>query len=102
MKLFATRKDEQNEAAIDPWTVVHFAAGLGLGLMNVSFRTALSASIGYEAAEQVVERQPWGERLFDVSGPESLPNVAFDLAAFAIGHRAGRWWNRSNEGEHSG
>jgi len=102
LKLFAARKDEQNKAAIDPWTVVHFAAGLALGLTNVPFRPAMGASIGYEVVEQAVERQRWGERLFDVSGPESLPNVALDLAAFALGHRAGAWWNRSDEGERAG
>lgn len=93
MKLVATRKSEQNEAVVDPWTVVHLAAGLALGLMNAPFRGSLAAAIGYEVAEQFVERTRWGEKLFDISRPESLANAAFDVVVFVAGHRAGARWN---------
>lgn len=95
MKLLATRKDEQNDAVTDPWTVVHFSTGLALGLMNAPFRASFLVAVGYEIVEQFVERRRWGQELFDISGPESVSNAALDVAVFALGHRAGQRWNRS-------
>jgi hypothetical protein len=34
MRIVATEKAHQNRAVVDPWTVVHFASGLALGLVN--------------------------------------------------------------------
>lgn len=95
MKIVATRKDEQNEALVDPWTLIHFSTGLALGLMNAPLSSSLVAAVGYEVAEQFVERRRWGERLFDISRPESLANAALDVVVFAVGHGAGRRWNRT-------
>lgn len=95
MKVVATRKEEQNEALVDPWTVVHLSTGLALGLMNAPRGPSLAAALAYEVAEQFVERRQWGERLFDISRPESLANAALDVVVFVIGHEAGRWWNRT-------
>lgn len=95
VRLVATRKAEQNEAVADPWTVVHFSAGLALGLMNVPFRWALAASIAYEIAEQVLERREFGKDLFETAGPESAPNAILDTLTFVAGHRLGRQWNRT-------
>ena len=93
MKVIATRKSEQNRAAVDPWTVVHLSTGLAFGLMNVPARWAVGASVAYECAEQVFERHEWGQEFFDVHGPESLPNALVDSAVFVAGYRLGRMWN---------
>lgn len=95
MKIVATRKDEQNIAAIDPWTLVHFSAGLALGLMAMPREGSIAASIGYEAVEQFVERQHWGQELFESRKPESIANAVVDVAVFALGHWVGERWNRS-------
>ena len=93
MKLIATRKADQNQTAVDPWTVVHFATGLALGLMSLPLRRSLVAAVAYELAEQVLERQPWGRALFVTSGPEILANAVVDTAVFALGHGLGKRWN---------
>jgi hypothetical protein len=95
MKVVATEKSEQNYAIVDPWTVVHFGAGLALGLMNTPLRASIAAAAAYELVEQYLERSDAGKELFDSSGPESLPNAILDLAIFAAGHQLGRMWNRT-------
>ncbi|MBW3553187.1 MAG: hypothetical protein KY466_06745 [Gemmatimonadetes bacterium] len=97
MKIMAREKSEQNQAAIDPWTVVHLAAGLAAGLMNVPLAGAMAASVVYEVAEQFFERQRWGQELFATSGPESPPNAVVDTAVFLVGHVLGRLWNETGE-----
>lgn len=101
MKMIARRKPDQNRAAIDPWTGVHLAAGLALGLINVPLRWAIPASLAYEAAEQVLERHEPGQAFFATSGPESMPNALVDTIALFIGHRLGRRWNRTGRARHS-
>ena len=93
MRLIATRKSDQNRTGLDPWTIVHFSAGLALGLVNAPLRWALTAAVAYEFAEQVVERQRWGQKLFATSGPEAVLNAVLDTAVFAAGHDLGRRWN---------
>lgn len=94
-KVIATRKAEQNQAAIDPWTAVHLSAGLALGLIDVPLRWALSASLAYEVAEQWFERRAWGQAFFVTSGPETLPNAIVDTTALLVGHRLGALWNET-------
>ncbi len=84
---------------MDPWTVVHFSAGLAAGLMRLNPRMALSAAIAWEVAEQVFERQPVGQEVLKTSGPEVLPNVVLDVAVFAAGQVLGELWNRTAEAE---
>lgn len=93
MKLIATRKPEQNDAALDPWTAIHLSAGLALGLLNVPATWAVGATIAYEVGEQWFERRPWGQRFFATQGPESLPNAIADTFIFIVGHRLGQLWN---------
>jgi hypothetical protein len=93
VKLLASRKSEQNRAAIDPWTAVHLAAGLALGLTALPLRHALAAAAAYEVAEQVIERRAWGQSFFETSGPEVLSNALLDVTAFVTGHWLGRAWN---------
>lgn len=95
MRIVAVRKSEQNSAAVDPWTLVHFSAGLALGLVNAPFDKALGAAVGYEIVEQFAERREWGQEFFDTAGPEHLMNAAVDLGLFALGHWLGERWNRS-------
>lgn len=95
MRLLATEKAHQNQAAVDPWTGVHLAAGLALGLVEVPLDRALGAAVGYEIAEQYLERQDLGQEIFESSGPETLVNAVADLAFFAAGHWLGRRWNRT-------
>lgn len=97
MKVLAVRKAEQNKAAIDPWTLVHFSSGLALGLTDVPFRLAVTGAVIYEIVEQYAERREWGKEFFETSGPEILPNVLVDIAVLAIGHRLGTAWNRTRE-----
>jgi hypothetical protein len=95
MRILATRKEHQNDAALDPWTVVHFAAGLALGLMEVPRGPAVAAAVAYEVAEQLLERHEVGQELFETSGPEKTANAAVDVIALGLGHELGRRWNRT-------
>ena len=98
MRWLARAKPDQNRAAVDPWTVVHFAAGLAAGLVEMPYRWLLGLALAYEVVEQVAERSELGQRFFETSGPESLPNALVDLAAVTVGHRLGRRWNRTGRG----
>lgn len=95
MKPVATAKPDQNRAAVDPWTLVHFAAGLAAGLTEVPFSGAMGAAVAYEGLEQIFERTEPGQEFFETSGPEHPANAVVDLAVFAVGHWLGRRWNRS-------
>lgn len=97
MKVIASNKREQNQAAVDPWTVIHFSSGLALGLIDAPFRLVIGAAVIYEVVEQYAERHEWGKDLFETSGPETLPNVLVDIAVLAIGHRLGAAWNRTRD-----
>lgn len=93
MKLVASEKSEQNQAAVDPWTLVHFSAGLALGLVNAPFDKVLGVAVGYEVGEQFAERHEWGQDFFETSGPEHPVNAVVDLGVLALGHWLGRRWN---------
>jgi hypothetical protein len=95
VKIVATRKAEQNKAVVDPWTLVHFASGLALGLVNAPLRWWLPVATAYEVAERFLEESDAGQEFFDTSGPEVVPNAVLDLAVFAAGHQLGRLWNRT-------
>jgi hypothetical protein len=93
--LVARSKAEQNQAAIDPWTVVHFGTGLALGLLNAPASAAAALGVGYEIAEQAFEDSDFGQRFFNISGPETFPNVVVDLAVYGLGWWLGQAWNRT-------
>jgi len=95
MKIVATKKAHQNRAVVDPWTLVHFASGLALGLINAPLRWWLPAAAAYEVLEHHLEASDVGQEIFETSGPESVPNAALDLVVFAAGHQLGRLWNRT-------
>lgn len=91
----ATRKAEQNQRAVDPWTAVHLSTGLAMGLMDIPFKWAVTAAVAYEVIEQVFERVPSGQTFFRVSGPEVFENSVVDVVVFAAGHWLGTKWNAS-------
>ncbi len=95
MRVIATEKAEQNRAALDPWTVVHFSSGLAMGLMEVPLRWALLAAASYEVIEQAAERETWGQDLFNSARPESFSNALMDVVVFAAGHWLGSLWNQT-------
>lgn len=101
-KLIARRKADQNRSVIDPWTAVHFAAGLAAGLTRVPLRWSFTAAVLYEIAEQILERRRWGKEFFHVSGPEVPENVAMDLLVFLAGVQGGERWNATGEPEPAG
>lgn len=94
MKFIATRKADQNLAVLDPWTVVHFAAGLAAGLMGFSYANSMTAAIAYEAVENLT---PLDVKIFKVSKPESGFNIAADIAVFALGWKMGADWNATGK-----
>lgn len=102
MRWFARAKPEQNRRPVDPWTIVHFAAGLAAGLLGLRFRWAMAAAAGYEVVEQALERTEAGKEFFETSGPEVLTNSAVDLVVFAGGHALGRWWNGTGRARREG
>ena len=95
MVLIATTKSEQNEALVDPWTLVHAAVGLAVGLMGFSAPAAIGGAIAYEFLEKPLARAEFGKNLFNVSKPETLGNQVVDVFAFTLGHAAGAAWNQS-------
>ena len=94
MKLVATRKSEQNEAVVDPWTAVHAGIGLAIGLVNIPAHWALAASIAYEFLERPFEEAQFGKTFFNVSRPENLPNQIVDVVVFMSAFELGRRWNK--------
>jgi len=95
MRIIATTRADQNRAAVDPWSAVHFSTGLAMGLMNVDRAWAIGASLGYEIVEQFVERKKWGRELFETKGPETPVNSAVDTVVFIAGHWLGKRWLRT-------
>jgi len=93
--LIATTKSDQNEALIDPWSLVHFAAGLAAGLMGFGTGAAITGAVAYELLEAPLERAEFGKNLFNISKPETRGNQLVDVGIFALGHAAGAAWNRS-------
>ncbi len=99
MRLVATRKDDQNKAVADPWTLVHFSTGLAIGLMGIPLRWTLPLAATYEVVEQLLERKRFGQELFNTAGPETLGNAVLDVGVFAAGHRLGEAWNATADRE---
>jgi len=95
MKLFAKTRSEQNDAAIDPWTVVHLGSGLALGLLGARFAPTFLAGLVYEVGEQAFERSSAGHEFFEVSGPETPANVVVDMVVYLGGWWLGHRWRQT-------
>lgn len=84
----------KGEAAVDWWSLVHFASGLVLGLLPIGWVLAVVAIVGYEVLEAGLRRVKTKEGgLFE---HESWVNITLDvvlgLAGYAIVHVAiGPW-----------
>ena len=90
--IVALTKADQNKAILDPWSLVHFAAGLAAGLVNAPRGPALAAAIVYEFAEQKMEGYT---SFFGVSGPEKMRNAIADVLLFALGQELAARWQAS-------
>lgn len=75
-----------NQTPVDGWTAVHVATGTAAGAVGLSFPWAMGLAAAYEVVEYAHE-WPKGSVLFGSKRPESIANVATDLAVFAAG-----WW----------
>lgn len=80
----------KGEAAVDWWSLPHFASGLVLGLLPIGWPLAIVLVLGYEVAEAGLRRIKTAEGgLFEY---ESWPNIGVDvvlgLAGFGIMHAA--------------
>lgn len=95
MTFLATRKSQQNSATADPWTLVHFSAGLAMGMMNAPFWPSMLAATAYEVVENRFEHSEFGKKLFNISGPEILSNAVLDVIVFGAGWYAGQRWNET-------
>ena len=93
MKLVALRKEDQNEAWVDPWSAVHGSAGLAFGLVNVPFKYTFVTAIVWDIFEHFFEKSRFGQRFFKTSGPESFGNVASDTVLFLFGWYLGQKYN---------
>lgn len=88
MKIVALHKEDQDRAIFDPWTVVHFATGLGLGLLDINFYLTMGASVLHELLELRPETMKFWK-----SKPESIGNVTIDLVTVALGWYLGQAYN---------
>ena len=95
VKWVATSRAEQNSAALDPWSVVHFASGLALGLVGVSMPVGLAAGVAYEIVEHAAEKDPRWQQFFLTTGPESQINIVTDLVLLAGGLALGKRWRET-------
>lgn len=93
IKFIAFEKQDQNDAWVDPWSVVHFATGLAFGLVGVSGWNTLGAGVAWDIVEHFAERAKFGQKFFNTSGPESMGNVLADLALFMGGWKLGQLYN---------
>lgn len=99
--LVARTKEDQNKAAIDPWTAVHVGFGLGAGLMDIPFWWAMGGAVAYEIFEQWLERTEFGQNAFKTSGPETPMNAVVDVIVFAGGWWLGQKWNATGDAVHT-
>lgn len=80
----------KGEAAVDWWTLVHFAAGLVLGLLPIGWVWATAIILGYEGLEAGLRRVKTKDGgLFEYESWQNIGlDIAIGLAGFAITHLA--------------
>jgi hypothetical protein len=94
--IFALSSKDQNSALLDPWSLVHLASGLALGLIGVGLPVVASLGVAYEVAEFAAETsQPSVRRFFRISGPENLGNQVVDVALLVAGAKLGHLWRQT-------
>lgn len=89
MKLFAGNRHQQG--LTDPWSAVHFSAGLTTGLASVPLAQAVVFAVLTDAAISWLTQSSSGllRRLDD----EPPANKVADILLFALGNHLGRQWN---------
>lgn len=92
MKLVATKKADQNQSIIDPWTAVHLGIGLAAGLVRANFWWSVGGAVAYEVFEQYFEKSSSGGKFFKTSGPEIPLNAVTDVLVFILGYKLGERW----------
>lgn len=95
MKLVAGKKSEQDISIIDPWSLVHFSAGLALGLRGTGLATTTALNVGYEAVEYVAQRTNAGATFFNQEWNENPSNMIMDILAVTAGWYLGHRWNQT-------
>jgi hypothetical protein len=77
---------KKGEAALDWWSLVHVAAGMGLGLLPIGWLWAVLLIVGFEGVEALLRRvKRHGNGLFE---HESWPNIAADVVVGLLGFAA--------------
>lgn len=72
-----------NSGVVDRFTILHFAAGLGLGAAGMTSSQAMTLGSFFELGERVAkERRP---DLFPHPSQDSAANSAADIAAIGLG-----------------
>lgn len=75
-----------SDTTIDPWTGVHFAAGMGFGLARIHPIIALPVFIIWEVVEKFVI-----SKIIPPFGVETLANRAVDFLADLAGYLVGMY-----------
>ena len=88
MRLYAKHKYDQ--AITDPYSVLHFSAGMATGLGEVGMVKALLGAVVVDFAYSKFYGKPTG--LFSKTGWEPPVNKVADVALFALGNYLGRRW----------
>lgn len=80
----------QNASALDEWSIVHTAVGLGAGLMGINAWIFLAGIGAYEVFEFLHE-SPRGSPIFGSKRPEWDANMVADIGVAALGYAWGKW-----------
>jgi hypothetical protein len=89
MRLFAKHRGDQ--AAIDPWSAIHFSSGLATGLGDVSLGKAVAIAVASDLLMAYFTSQKTG--ILRTFADEPPINKVIDVALFAFGNHLGRRWN---------
>lgn len=93
MRLIATRKSQQRDALVDPWTVVNFSSGLATGLAEVSLGKAIGLIVLYEVGRSVLSSGK--VKLFATPQQEIPENQVVDALVYLLGWKLGHAYHRS-------
>lgn len=76
---------DPGEHPLDPWSIVHTASGIALGLVVHNALVALGLLLLYEAFEALLRRVPLRGRRAGLFESESWRNIRFDVLFGMIG-----------------
>jgi len=77
-----------NASPFDAWSGIHVTAGVILAALRVTPAGVVILNIAYEVLEQVIEREK--PNLFGSRGPETVTNMATDIAITMLAYLAAR------------